>query len=155
MSLAARPLQRPEVEAIFEKKLADFRHKAERLVLHQVEPTAYFDAACDDPDVRLAIDTGFLENLDSDLRDPVLVRIEDLELLTCPKLALKVLADEAPEIHRPFVEGVFIRKLFRLFVPATFEGGESWEIADQVRTIMQRHFAFQLVACEAVLDKAS
>jgi hypothetical protein len=155
MSLDARPLRRSEVEAIFEKKVADFRHKADRLVLHQVEPPTYFDAASDDPDVRLAVETGFIESLESDLRDPVLVRIDDLELYACPALALRVLKDEPPEIHRPFVEGAFMRKLFRLFVPATFEGGESWEITHQVRAIMQKHFAFQLVACETVLGKAS
>jgi hypothetical protein len=78
-----------------------------------------------------------------------------MEVFTCPPLALRVLADEPPEIHRAFVEGVFIRKLFRFFVPAAFEGGEHWEVTEQVRDIMQRHFAFQLVACETVLAKAS
>jgi hypothetical protein len=155
MSLDARPLRRPEVEAIFERKMADFRHKAKRLALRHLEPPTYFDAASEDPDVRLAIDTGFISRLESDLRDPVIVRVEDYEVFTCPDLVLRVLADEAPEIHRPFVEGVFFRKLFRFFVPATFEGGESWEVTQQVREIMQRHFAFQLVACESVLGKAS
>jgi hypothetical protein len=153
MSLAARPLRRSEVEAIFARKLADFHHKARRLVLHQVEPAVYFDAAADDPDVRLAVETGFIERLDEDLRDPVLLRYEDFELFTCPELVLRVLKDEAPEIHRPFAEGAFMRKLFRLFVPATFEGGESWEVTLQVREIMQKHFAFQLVACETVLGQ--
>lgn len=156
MSLDARPLRhRPEVQAIFDRKMADFHHKAERLVLHHLEPPTFFDAASEDPDVRLAVDTGFIEHLESDLRDPVIVRLDDYEVFTCPALVLRVLADEAPEIHRPFVEGAFFRKLFRFFVPATFEGGESWEVTQQVREIMQKHFAFQLVACEAVLAKAS
>src|SRR5207302_10883209 len=89
------------------------------------------------------------------VRDPVIVRMEDHELFTCPVLALQVLAQEPAEIHRAFVEGVFLRKLFRFFVPATYEGGESWEVTEQVRVIMQKHFAFQLVACETVLGKAS
>lgn len=156
MSLDARPLRyRPEVQAIFDKKMADFRHKAERLALRHLDPSTFFDAASEDPDVRLAVETGFIESLEADLRDPVIVRLEDYEVFTCPALVLRVLADEAPEIHRPFVEGAFFRKLFRFFVPATFEGGESWEVTQQVREIMQRHFAFQLVACESVLAKAS
>jgi hypothetical protein len=155
MSLNARPLRKAEVEAIFERKMADFHHKARRLVLHHVDLDTYFDAASDDPDVRLALDTGFIESLAEDLRDPVLVRMEGHELFTCPPLALRVLKDEPAEIHRAFVEGVFLRKLFRFFVPATFEGGESWEIVEQVREIMQKHFAFQLVACETVLQRAS
>jgi hypothetical protein len=155
MSLKARPLRQVEVEAIFERKMADFRHKARQLVLHHVDPAVYYDAASDDPDVRLALDTGFIERLEDDFRDPVLLRMEDQELFTCPTLALRVLTDEPPEIHRAFVEGAFLRKLFRLFVPATFEGGDHWEIAQQVREIMQRHFAFQLVACETILERAS
>jgi hypothetical protein len=81
--------------------------------------------------------------------------VDDREVFTCPTLALRVLADEPPEIHRAFVEGAFLRKLFRFFVPAAFEGGQPWEAVEQVRDIMQRHFAFQLVACETVLGKAS
>ena len=156
MSLDARPLRhRPEVQAIFDKKMADFQHKAKQLVLHHLDPATYFDAAACDPDVRLAVDTGFIERLESDLRDPVIVRLDDYEVFTCPALVLRVLGDEPAEIHRPFVEGAFFRKLFRFFVPATFEGGESWEVTQQVREIMQRHFAFQLVACESVLHRAA
>jgi len=151
MSINARPLGRRDVEAIFDKKMADFHHKAQRLVLHHVDVDAYTDAASDDPDIKLALDTGLIDAV----RDPVLVRVDDFELFTCPVLALKVLSDEPPEIHRAFVEGAFLRKLFRFFVPATYEGGESWEVTQQVREIMQKHFAFQLVACETVLDKAS
>jgi hypothetical protein len=155
MSLGARPLGRAEVEAIFDKKMADFRHKARTLALRHVDPGVYFDAASDDPDVRLALETGFIETLEVGLRDPVLVRLEDRALFTCPALALRVLAVEPAGIHRAFVEGAFFRKLFRFFVPAAYEGGSSWEITEQVREIMQRHFAFQLVACEAVLGQAA
>jgi len=155
MSLDARPVRRAEVEAIFDKKMADFRHKATRLVLHHVDPGVYFDAASDDPDIRFALDTGFISDISSDLRDPVLVRLDDHQLVTCPALVLKVLADEPAGIHRAFTEGAFLRKLFRFFVPAAHEGGEGWEITEQVRDIMQRHFAFQLIACEAVLGQAA
>ncbi len=155
MSIGARPLGERDVAAIFDRKMADFHHKARWLVLQHLPLGTFCDAASDDPDIRLAIDTGFINSLQDDLRDPVLVRFDDREVFTCPKLALKVLADEPPEIHRAFVEGAFMRKLFRFFVPAAFEGGQPWEVTDQVRDIMQRHFAFQLVACESVLAKAS
>jgi hypothetical protein len=155
MSLNARPLSQREVAAIFDRKMADFQHKARGLVLRHLDADPYFDAASADPDISLELQTGFIESLEDELRDPVLVRVEENELFTCPLLVVKVLADEAPEIHRPFAEGVFLRKLFRFFVPATFEGGEAWEVTEQVRDIMQRHFAFQLVACESVLERAS
>jgi hypothetical protein len=155
MSLGARPLREREVAAIFDRKMADFRHKAGHLVLHHLDIGTFVDAAAEDPEIRLAVDTGFIEDLAADLRDPVLVRLEDRKVYTCPPLALRVLAGEPAEIHRAFVEGAFLRKFFRFFVPATFEGGEDWEIVGQVREIMQRHFAFQLVACETVLRLAS
>jgi hypothetical protein len=155
MSLGARPLRRRDVEAIIDRKMADFRHKARRLVVAHVDVDAFLDAAADDPEIRLAVDTGFISDLGSELRDPVLVRLGDRVVLTCPPLALRVLADEPAEIHRAFVEGAFLRKLFRFFVPATFEGGQDWEIVSQVREIMRRHFAFQLVACEMVLGQAA
>lgn len=135
--------------------MADFASKVRRLSLAHLGCEAYFDAASDDPDIRLALQTGFIADISEDLRDPVLTRLDDRAVLTCPRLAVRVLADEPPEIHRAFVEGAFLRKLFRFFVPATYEGGESWEATEQVRTIMQRHFAFQLVACETVLRQAS
>jgi hypothetical protein len=155
MSLGARPLRRRDVEAIFDRKMADFHHKARRLVLHHLDVDPFVDAASNDPEIGLALATGFIEDLGAELRDPVLVRREDFAVFTCPPLALRVLADEPAEIHRAFVEGAFLRKLFRFFVPATFEGGEDWEIVSQVREIMQRHFAFQLVACEMVLGQAA
>jgi hypothetical protein len=155
MSLGARPLRLRDVEAIIDRKMADFRHKAGHLVLQHLDIDTFVGAASGDPEIKLAVDTGFIEDLASDLRDPVIVRLPDRAVLTCPPLALRVLADEPAEIHRAFVEGAFLRKFFRFFVPATFEGGEDWEIVSQVREIMQRHFAFQLVACETVLRQAS
>jgi hypothetical protein len=155
MSVGARPLGRREVEAIIDRKMADFHHKATRLALRHLPRDPFFEAAADDPDIRFAVETGYMRSVAEDLRDPVLVRMEDGAVFTCPQLALCVLADEPPEIHRAFVEGAFMRKLFRFFVPAAFEGGEPWEVTEQVRDIMQRHFAFQLIACETVLAKAS
>ncbi len=151
MSIGAHPLDERGVAAIFDKKMSDFHHKARRLTLRHLGLELYCDAAFDDPDVRLELETGLIDHV----QDPVIVRLADHELYTCPRLAADLLAKEPPEIHRAFVEGVFLRKLFRFFVPAMHEGGESWEVSQQVREIMQKHFAFQLVACETVLGKAS
>lgn len=155
MALGSRPVRQGEVVAIFDRKMADFHHKGRPITLQHLDPNAYFDAASHDPDVRLAIETGFYDKLEDDLKDPVLVRLADHELFTCPPLVLRVLADEPAEIHRAFIEGAFLRKLFRFFVPATYDGGERWEVNEQVRDVMQRHFAFQLVACESVLGSAA
>lgn len=129
MSIGARPLDERGVTAIFEKKMADFHHKARELVLRHLDLELYCDAAFDDPDVRLELETGLIDHI----QDPVIVRLSDQELYTCPRLAAQLLAKEPPEIHRAFVEGVFLRKLFRFFVPAAHEGGENWEVTHQVR----------------------
>lgn len=155
MSLGARPLRAREVERIWERKVSDFRHKARRLDLRHLDLDAYFDAASIDSEVRLAVETGFISDISTELRDPVIVRLEEMCVMTCPPLALRVLASEPPELHGAFVEGALLRKFLRFFVPAAHEGGEPWEVTAQVRDIMQRHFAFQLVACEEVLRPAS
>src|SRR5687768_13034551 len=110
MSLGAKPLRERDVAAICERKMADFQHKASHLALVHLDPQPYFDAAVDDPDIRFEIETGYLTDLSEELKDPVLLH-KGQQLFTCPVLALRVLADEPAEIHRAFVEGVFLRKL--------------------------------------------
>jgi hypothetical protein len=155
MSIGARPLHERDVVAIIDRKMADFHHVAPKLQVRHLSLTPYLDAALEDPDVRFALDTGYMQAVEDELRDPVLVRQEDFVLYSCPPLARRVLSDEPPEIHRAFVEGAFMRKLFRFFVPAAHEGGEPWEAVEQVREIMQRHFAWQLVVTETLLERAS
>ncbi len=155
MSLGARPLGSRDVRAIIDKKMADFEHVSGGLRLLHLDIDTYLETAEDDPDVRMALETGFIEDLSEELRDPVIVELSDRVVYTCPPLAIRVLADEPPEIHRAFVEGAFFRKFFCFFVPAAHEGGARWEASEQVRDIMQRHFAFQLVVTETVLGKAS
>ena len=142
---------------LVELRLPEWERTIARHVLYEEADEARLKElmASDDPEVTLAVQTGFISDIAADLKDPVLVRLEDHDVFTCPRLALRVLADEPAEIHRAFVEGAFLRKFFRFFVPAAFEGGENWEIVSQVREIMQRHFPFQLVACEMVLKQAS
>lgn len=155
MSIGARPLGPDGVRAVIERKVRDFAHVARSVRIRYLPIEPFLEAVRDDPDVRLALETGYIGSLEDDHRDPVVVFPDDRLLLTCPPLAAEVLADEPPEIHRAFVEGTFFRKLFRFFVPAHHEGGARWEETEQVREIMQRHFAFQLIVTEQVLGQAS
>lgn len=143
------------MRAIIEKKMAAFDHVASDVRIVYLDLEAYFDAASQDPDIRFAVETGYIGEISAELRDPVLVDEYRRVVRACPPLAMRVLTDEPPEIHRPFVEGAFIRKFFRFFVPATHEGGAPWEASQQVREIMQRHFALQLVVTETLLAQAS
>src|SRR5687767_5767626 len=103
MSIGAHPLDGTGVRRIIERKMADFHRHASSIHVHFLEPDPYFDVARDDPDVRFAIDTGYFTELEAEFRDPVLVSVDTRTLYTCPRLALRVLHDEPPEIHRPFV----------------------------------------------------
>jgi hypothetical protein len=154
MSLGARPMDVEAIRAVFDRKMAEFSHVAPGVAIRHLDPERFFEAVLADPDIAFAVDSGFIVNIEDELRDPV-VLLDGRHLFTCPELAVRVLHPEPPEIHRPFTEGVFFRKLFRLFVPATQEGGAAWEAAEQVRDIMRRHFAFQLVVTESVLGQAA
>ena len=151
MSIGAQPLGPRDVRVIIDRKMDDFRRAAPHIELRHLDVHRFLDAATEDPNIRLAIETGLI----TEIRDPVLVFVPNRVVLACPPLAAQVLSEEPAELHRPFVEGAFFRKLFRFMVPATVEGGAPWEAVEQVRDIMQRHFAFQLVAVETVLGQAA
>lgn len=155
MSLGAQPLDAQAIRAIIDRKMADFRHVAEDVGIRHLRLEPYLDAARDDEAVRFALETGYLQALEDEFRDPVIVSVEGRTIYSCPPLAARVLSAEPPEIHRAFVEGAFMRKLFRFFVPAAHEGGQPWEAVEQVREIMQRHFAWQLVVTETLLGDAA
>lgn len=155
MAVGARPLGPRDIRAIIDRKMVDFETAVRNVRLLHLDPDRYFDVARTDPDVRFALETGFISDVAEELRDPVLASVSDRQVVSCPALVCRVLADEPPEIHRAFVEGAFFRKFFRFVVPATHEGGAAWEADQQVREIMQRHFAFQLVVTETILQKAS
>ena len=63
----------------------------------------------------------------------------------CPRLMVEVVEPEPPRIQRAYVEGAFLRRLFRFLVD-----GEGWEADAAVRDVMARHYPFHLAAVEAV-----
>ena len=63
----------------------------------------------------------------------------------CPPIMSEVVEGEPPRIQRAYVEGAFLRRLFRLLVD-----GQGWEADANVRDVMARHYPFHLVAVEAV-----
>lgn len=155
MSLGARPLDSRAVVAIIDRKMADFSHVARQIELRHLKLAAFAEAAPQDPDVRFGIESGYIQDFAGEWRDPVVVDPVERRLYSCPPLAVRVLADEPPEIHRAFVEGAFMRKFFRFLVPAAHEGGAPWEAVEQVREIMRRHFAWQLIVTETLLGQAA
>jgi hypothetical protein len=105
----------------------------------------YLEAARGDQRVRQELAVGWFGDFEDEFRDPVLADPEAELVTVCPPIMREVVAPEPPRIQRAFVEGAFLRRLFRLLVD-----GEGWEADAQVRAVMARHFPFQLVAVEAV-----
>jgi hypothetical protein len=105
----------------------------------------YLEAARTDPRVRQELACGWFGDFEDEFRDPVLADPVEELVTVCPPIMRDVVAPEPPRIQRAFVEGAFLRRLFRLLVD-----GEGWEADAQVRAVMARHFPFQLVAVEAV-----
>jgi len=105
----------------------------------------YLEAARTDQRVRQELAVGWFGDFEDEFRDPVLADPVEELVTVCPPIMRDVVAPEPPRIQRAFVEGAFLRRLFRLLVD-----GEGWEGDAQVRAVMARHFPFQLVAVEAV-----
>jgi hypothetical protein len=105
----------------------------------------YLEAARGDQRVRQELAVGWFGDFEDEFRDPVLSDPVQDVVTVCPPIMRDVVAPEPPRIQRAFVEGAFLRRLFRLLVD-----GEGWEADAQVRAVMARHFPFQLVTVETV-----
>ncbi len=105
----------------------------------------YLDEARRDERVRADVQAGWFDDFDAEFRDPVLADPVAELVTVCPPMMHDIIEPEPPRIQRAYVEGAFLRRLFRLLVDGT-----GWEADAQVRGVMARHFPFQLVAVEAV-----
>jgi hypothetical protein len=88
---------------------------------------------------------GWFDDFEAEFREPVLTDVAAQVVTVCPPIMREIVEPEPPRIQRAYVEGAFLRRLFRFLVD-----GEGWELDAQVREVMARHFSFQLVAVEAV-----
>jgi len=105
----------------------------------------YLDEARRDERVRDELAAGWFADFEAEFRDPVLSDPITELVTVCPPMMHDIVEPEPPRIQRAYVEGAFLRRLFRLLVDGT-----GWEADAQVRGVMARHFPFQLVAVEAV-----
>jgi hypothetical protein len=88
---------------------------------------------------------GWFADFEHEFRDPVLTDVSSELVTVCPTLMLEIVEPEPPRIQVAYVEGAFLRRLFRLLVD-----GQGWEADAQVRDVMARHYPFHLAAVEAV-----
>ena len=134
-----------EVRSIVLHKWADYEPSTPGVRVRFLDREPYLEAACQDQWVRQELAVGWFGDFEDEFRDPVLADPVEELVTVCPPIMRDVVAPEPPRIQRAFVEGAFLRRLFRLLVD-----GEGWEADAQVRAVMARHFPFHLVALEAV-----
>lgn len=133
------------VRTVVLAKWADYRPVLPEAAVRFLPRDEFLSAARDDPIVGMELATGWLTDLDTELRDPVLADAVRQVVTVCPGLMVEIVEPEPPRIRRAYVEGAFLRRLFRFLVE-----GEGWEIDANVRDVMARHYPFHLAAVEAV-----
>ena len=126
-------------------KWADYRPVLPNAHVRFLERDACLDAARDDPIVGTELAIGWFEDFAAEFREPVLTDVDSQLVTVCPPIMTEVVEGEPPRIQRAYVEGAFLRRLFRLLVD-----GQGWEADANVRDVMARHYPFHLVAVEAV-----
>ena len=105
----------------------------------------YLGAARADPRIADEVACGLIDDFDAEFREPVLADPAAELVVVCPPIMREVVDPEPARIQRAYVEGAFLRRLFRLLVD-----GEGWEADAQVRDVMARHYPFHLATVEAV-----
>ena len=140
-----------QVAACLEHKMAEYRPVLPDSVhLRLLRTGDYLAEARVDPSVREHLDLGWYEDFDAEFREPVLADVERQVVVACPPMFSRLVDEEPPRIQRAFVEGSLLRRMFRFLV-----AGAGWEADEQIRSIMARHFPFQLVTVESVEGTAA
>ena len=126
-------------------KWSDYRPVLPHAQVRFLDREPYLDVARSDQRVRDELLCGLFDDFEAEFREPVLCDVAQGVVTVCPPLMRDIVEPEPPRIQRAYVEGAFLRRLFRLCVD-----GEGWELDAQVRDVMARHYSFHLVAVEAV-----
>jgi len=138
-------MQEARIRSIVLAKWSDYERAVPSVRVRFLARDAYLEAARQDQRVLDELAVGWFADFEQEFRDPVLADPVTEQVTVCPPIMSDVVAPEPPRIQRAFVEGAFLRRLFRLLVDT-----EGWEADAQVRAVMARHFPFQLVAVETV-----
>ena len=138
-------MQEQRIQAVVLGKWADYRPVLPTASVRFLDRDPYLDVARHDAGVLAELAAGWFDDFDSEFREPVLTDVDGQLVTVCLPLMREIIDPEPPRIQRAFVEGSFMRRLFRLLVD-----GRGWEADAQVRDVMARHYPFHLVAVEAV-----
>lgn len=138
-------MQEQVIQGVVLRKWADYQPVLPAAVVRFLGREPYLEAARADPAVQLEVACGWFADFEAEFRDPVLADARAELVTVCPSIMRDIVEPEPPRIQRAYVEGAFLRRLFRLLVE-----GDGWEADAQVRDVMARHYPFHLAAVEAV-----
>ncbi len=149
-----RPIEESVREAaictLVRHKWAEYRPVLPHAQLRFLDRDDYLDAARADQHVRDELCLGWFDDFAAEFRDPVLSDVVTEVVTVCPPIMREWIEPEPPRIQRAYVEGAFLRRMFRLLVD-----DQGWGIDAQVRDVMARHYSFHLAAVEAVESDAT
>jgi hypothetical protein len=134
-----------QVAVCLEHKMGDYRPVLPDVHLRLLRTEPYLAAARDDLDVRAHLELGWWADFEAEFSEPVLADVDRRTVTACPPMYARIVDREPLRIQQAYVEGAFLRRLFRFLV-----AGTGWEADEQVRDVMARHFPFHLVAVESV-----
>jgi len=138
-------MREPQIRTLVAHKWGDYQPVLPHATLRFLEREPYLEHAREDPLVLDELALGWFADFEAEFRDPVLADVSHELVTVCPPMMLEIVEAEPPRIQRAYVEGAFMRRMFRLLVE-----GEGWEADAQVRDVMARHYPFHLAAVEAV-----
>src|SRR5438445_11031790 len=119
-----------EASRLITKRVDDYRPQLPDLQLRLVRTKEYYETVRRDPDIAEQVALGLIEDVETEVKTPVLATLT-LHLLTaCPELIVKKLVGEPPSLHRPYVDGAILRQLLLFFA----EDGRQGPV--QVRAVM-------------------
>jgi hypothetical protein len=133
------------VKSLVLGKWADYRPVLPDASVRFLPRDDYLEVAREDPTVSVELAAGWFDDFATEFRDPVLGDALRRVVTVCPPLMVEVVEPEPPRIQRAYVEGAFLRRLFRFLVD-----GQGYEVDVAVRDVMARHYAFHLAVVEAV-----
>jgi len=138
-------IEEPRICTLVQHKWAEYRPVLPHATLRFLDREHYLDAARTDQRVRDELVLGWFDDFEHEFREPVLADVTSELVTVCPPIMREWIKSEPPRIQRAYVEGAFLRRMFRLLVD-----DHGWGIDAQVRDVMARHYSFHLAAVEAV-----
>ena len=140
-----RRIEEPTICTLVRHKWAEYRPVLPRATLRFLDREPYLDVARADQRVRDELVLGWFDDFEHEFKEPVLADVATETVVVCPPIMREWVEPEPPRIQRAYVEGAFLRRMFRLLVD-----DRGWGIDAQVRDVMARHYSFHLAAVEAV-----